>query len=129
MRRLGRIADDRIGAHGTDAFATVQLRAAWTISEDLMARAGIDNATDVAAVEHGSAYHLPGFARRAFRADRRARGGSGRNPPGCDATFDAAEPSHRRTGGARAAATRSCSTIQRSPLRRLLQPFNIKISG
>jgi len=62
MRRLARADDNRIPPNGTDGFVTLHARASYRISADLQARASIDNATNVLALEYGSGYYLPGFS-------------------------------------------------------------------
>lgn len=62
MHRKARLDDDRIPAGGTDAFVTVHARAAYAVSPDVTARVGVDNATNVRALEYGSGFHLPGLS-------------------------------------------------------------------
>jgi len=62
MKNSARVDDSRIPASGTDAFVTLHARAAYAVTPDVTARLGIDNLTNVRALEHGSGFHLPGIS-------------------------------------------------------------------
>lgn len=62
MHSSSRIDDNRIPATGTDAFVTVHARASYAISSDVTARLGVDNLTNVRALEYGSGFYLPGIS-------------------------------------------------------------------
>jgi hemoglobin/transferrin/lactoferrin receptor protein len=62
MKNSARVDDSRIPASGTDAFVTLHARAAYAVTPDVTARLGIDNLTNVRALEYGSGFHLPGIS-------------------------------------------------------------------
>ncbi len=62
MNNTARVDDNRIPTGGTDAFVTVHARAAYAVTSDVTARLGVDNLTNVKALEYGSGFHLPGIS-------------------------------------------------------------------
>jgi len=62
MRNTTRVDDNRIPVAGTDAFVTVHARASYAVTSDVTARIGVDNLTNVRALEYGSGFYLPGLS-------------------------------------------------------------------
>lgn len=62
MKNSARVDDSRIPLTGTDAFVTVHARASYAITRDVTARLGVDNITNVRALEYGSGFYLPGIS-------------------------------------------------------------------